>query len=93
MISVDTAQRQFSEIIDRIVDRGERFLVERDGEPVVMMLSVADFVETLAPAPDWLKEVAEESRRQGLDQITSAEIEAEIVATRQDRPSRQLARR
>jgi len=93
MISVDTAQSQFSEIMDSVVDRGERFLVERNGEPAAMILSVADFVETLAPAPDWLKEVAEESRRQGLDQITSAEIEAEIVATRQDRPSRQLARR
>ena len=51
MLNVEAAQRQFSEIIDRIVDRGERFLVERDGEPVVMMLSVADFVEKLAPTP------------------------------------------
>ena len=89
MISVDTAQSQFSEIMDSVVDRGERFLVERNGEPAAMILSVADFVETLAPAPDWLKEVAEDSRRRGLDKLTMADIDAEIAATRQDRRSRQ----
>ena len=90
-ITAVTARTQFGQIMDRALEHDERFLVERNGEPAVMILSVADFVETLAPAPDWLKEVAEDSRRRGLDKLTMADIDAEIAATRQDRRSRQPA--
>ena len=35
--------------MNRDVDHNERFLVERNGEPAVLVLSVADFVKKLAP--------------------------------------------
>jgi len=55
-ITAVTARTQFGQILDRAVDHNERFLVERNGEPVAVIMSVADFVRTLAPSPDWLKD-------------------------------------
>jgi len=44
---------------------------------------------TLAPPPDWLKEIQDDAKRKGLDRLTMAEIDAEIAAARCDRHSRQ----
>ena len=52
-------------ILDQTVDHNERFLVERDGEPAVLIMSVADFAKTLAPTPDWLKDIQEDAKRSG----------------------------
>ena len=38
------------------VEHNDRFLVERNGEPAVLIMSLIDFVKTLAPPPDWLKD-------------------------------------
>ncbi len=84
-VTADTAQTQLDQIIDRAVNRNERFLVERNGEPSVLILSVADFVQTLAPPPDWMKDIQDEARSKGLDKLSMKEIEAEINATRRDR--------
>jgi hypothetical protein len=56
-ISALIARTQFGQIMNRAVEHNERFLVERNGEPAVLILSVADFVKTLAPPPDWLEKV------------------------------------
>jgi prevent-host-death family protein len=88
-ITAVTARTQFGQIMDRAVDHDDRFLVERNGEPAVLILSVTDFVRTLAPAPDWLREIQEDARRKGLDKLTMAEIDAEIAAARRVRRNRQ----
>jgi hypothetical protein len=51
----------------------------------VLILSVADFVKTLAPPPDWLHDLQDEARRKGLDKLTAPEIDAEIKAARRER--------
>ena len=81
-ITAVTARTQFGQIIDRAVGRNERFLVERNGEPSVLIISVADFVRTLAPPPDWLISVQDGARRKGVDKLTMREIDAEIKAAR-----------
>jgi prevent-host-death family protein len=87
-ITAVTARTQFGQIIDRAVDHNERFLVERNGEPAVLILSVTDFVKTLAPAPDWLKDIQDHAKRQGLDKLTMDDINAEIAAARRGRRER-----
>jgi len=84
-ITAVTARTQFGQIVDRAVDHDERFLVERNGEPAVLILSVHDFVRTLAPPPDWLLDIQDDAKRKGLDKLTMAEIDAEIVAARRAR--------
>ncbi len=84
-ITAVTARTHLGQIIDRAVDSNERFLVERNGEPSVLILSVADFVKTLAPPPDWLTDIQDEARRKGLDKLTMREIDYEIKTARRDR--------
>ncbi len=75
--------------MDRAVEHNDRFLVERDDESAVLILSVADFVRTLAPPPDWLKDIQDDAKRKGLDKLTMEEIDAEISAVRRERRERQ----
>lgn len=89
-ITAVAARTQFGQIINRAVDHDERFLVERNGEPVVLIRSLTDFVKTLAPAPNWLKDIQNNAKRHGLDKLTTDDIDAEIAATRRDRRVRQL---
>ena len=84
-ISALTARTQLGQIMNRAVTKNDRFLVERNGEPVVLILSVADFIKTCAPPPDWLQKSWSSARRQGLDRLTTKEIDAEIAVARRKR--------
>jgi prevent-host-death family protein len=87
-ISALTARTQLGQIMNRAVEHNERFLVERNGEPAVLILSVTDFVKTLAPPPDWLEKSWESARRHGLDKLTMEDIDAEISAHRHAKRTR-----
>lgn len=87
-ISALTARTQLGQIMNRAVENNDRFLVERNGEPAVLILSVADYVRTLAPPPDWLEKSWNSAKRRGLDKLTSKEIDAEIAASRRQRRGR-----
>jgi prevent-host-death family protein len=84
-ISALTARTQLGQIMNRAVENNDRFLVERNGEPAVLILSVTDYVKTFAPPPDWLEESWDSAKRQGLDKLTTKEIDAEIAASRRER--------
>jgi hypothetical protein len=71
--------------MNRAIENNDRFLVERNGEPAVLILSVTDFVKTIAPPPDWLEKSWDSAKRKGLDKLTTKGIDAEIAATRRDR--------
>ena len=78
--------------MDRAVEHNDRFLVERNGEPVVLIMSVTDFVKTLAPTPKWLKDIQADAKRKGLDKLTMANIDEEIAAARRERRERNKPR-
>jgi prevent-host-death family protein len=84
-ISALTARTQLGQIMNRAVENNDRFLVERNGEPAVLILSVTDYVKTFAPPPDWLEKSWDSAKRRGLDKLTMKEIDAEIAAARRDR--------
>lgn len=81
-IDAHVARTQFGQIMDRAVENNERFVVERRGEPAVVIMSVQDFIRTAAPPPDWLEKAWRGAKRRGLDKLTPADIEAEIAAYR-----------
>src|ERR1700733_4755433 len=87
-ISALTARTQLGQIMNRAVDHNERFLVERNGEPAVLILSVADFVKTLAPPPDWLEKSWDAAKRRGLDKLSMEDFDAEIAAHRREKRAR-----
>src|SRR3989442_10784813 len=84
-ISALTARTQLGQIMNRAIENNDRFLVERNGEPTVLILSVTDYVKTFAPPPDWLQKSWQSAKRHGLDKLTTKEIDAEIAASRRER--------
>src|ERR1700734_566712 len=81
-IDAHIARTQFGQIMDLAVKNNERFVVDRRGEPAVVIMSVQDFIRTAAPPPDWLRKAWVGAKRRGLDTVTLADIEVEIAAHR-----------
>jgi hypothetical protein len=52
------------------------------GEPAVVIMSVQDFIDTVAPPHDWLEKAWSGAKRRGLDTLMPADIDAEITAHR-----------
>ena len=69
----------------RASQKNERFVVGRRGHPSIVIMSVADYVDTVAPAPDWLQQIGAEAKRKGLNKLTMRQIDAEIAAARKER--------
>lgn len=46
----------------------------------MVIMSVEDFVKSVAPAPKWLEKAGASAKRRGLDKLTGQEIEDEIKA-------------
>ena len=81
-IDAHIARTQFGQIMDLATRNNERFVVDRRGEPSVVIMSVQDFIRTAAPPPDWLQKAWAGAKRRGLDALTSEDIDAEIAARR-----------
>jgi hypothetical protein len=71
--------------MDRVVENNERFVVERRGEPAVVIMSVSDFVRTASPHPDWLEKAWTGAKKRGLEKLTAGDIEDEIAAFRREK--------
>jgi prevent-host-death family protein len=84
-IDAHTARTQFGQVMDRAVEKNERFIVDRRGRPAVVILSVQDYLENTASAPDWLREAWASSRARGVDMLSMAAIDDEIDAYRREK--------
>jgi hypothetical protein len=74
-----------------VLDNNERFIVDRRGEPAVVIMSVQDFIRGLHPNGCAAARLADESvagaKRRELDALTPDEINAEITAHRHEEES------
>jgi prevent-host-death family protein len=84
-IDAHMARTQFGQVIDRAVASNERFIVDRRGEPVVVILSVQDYLANVQSAPQWLREAWAGAKKRGLEKLTMDEIDAEIGAYRSEK--------
>lgn len=84
-IDAHMARTQFGQVIDRAVQRNERFIVDRRGEPAVVILSVQDYLANVQSAPVWLREMWSDSKSRGLDKLTMDEIDEEIDTYRREK--------
>jgi prevent-host-death family protein len=85
IVSALTARTQFGQIMRRASEKNERFVVDRRGEPAVVIMSIKDFIDTIAPPPAWLKKVQAESKRKGTDKLSMRAINAEIASYRKEK--------
>ena len=89
VVSALTARTQFGQIIRRASQKNERFLVDRRGQPAVIIMSVKDYIDTIAPTPAWLEQIGAEAKRKGLNKLTMRQIDAEIAAARRERRAKE----
>jgi prevent-host-death family protein len=81
-IDARIARTQLGQIMDLATRNHERFIVDRRGEPAIVIISVEDFIRMAAPPPDWLQKAWSGAKRRGLDALTPADVAAEITAHR-----------
>ena len=72
-IDAHIARTQFGQIMDLATKNNERFVVDRRGEPAVVIMSVQDFIRTVAPPPDWMEKAWTGARRRGLEALSREE--------------------
>jgi prevent-host-death family protein len=82
MVSALTARTQLGQILQRVKTKNERFIIGRRGQPQAVVMSIEDYIDTVAPAPDWLKSAWAESKKNGADKLTMREIDREIAEVR-----------
>jgi prevent-host-death family protein len=91
VVSALTARTQFGQIMRRAKRNRERFVVDRRGEPQVIIMSVEDYVDTIAPPPEWLQNLWAASKRRGTDKLTMRQVDLIVGKARRElrgRPSR-----
>jgi prevent-host-death family protein len=84
-VSALAARTQFGQIMRRAAKRQERFVVDKRGEPTVVIMGVRDFLKTIAPEPAVLAAIRADSVKNKTDKFSLKQIDREIAAYRKER--------
>src|SRR5437016_3232192 len=85
VISALAARTQFGQIMRRARQLQERFVVDKRGEPQVVIMGVKDFLKTVAPEPAVLAAIRAEAKRNKKTTLSTRQIDREIKAFRRER--------
>jgi prevent-host-death family protein len=84
VVSALAARTQFGQIMRRARANNQRFVVDRRGEPQVVIMGVKDFIKTIAPEKKVLAAIRAASRKNGTNKLSLREINREIRAYRKE---------
>ena len=82
VVSALTARTQLGQIMRRAANKNERFVVDRRGEPSIVIMSVSDYMATFAPEPGWLSSIRAESVKNRTDKLSMNEINKIVAEVR-----------
>jgi prevent-host-death family protein len=82
VISALTARTQLGQILKRASEKDERFLVDRRGQPSVVIMSIKDYIKNIAPTPPDYQAIRQDAKKKGTSLLSVREIDREIVAVR-----------
>ena len=85
VISALAARTQLGQIMRRARLEQTRFVVDRRGEPQVVIMGIKDFLDTIAPEKKVLAAIRAEARKKGKDKLTLRQINREIRSYRRER--------
>jgi prevent-host-death family protein len=74
VVSALHARSNFGRILRTVEEDGRGLVIEKRGRPRAILLSIKDYVRLAAPEPEILRTIGEESKRNGTDTLTSAQI-------------------
>ena len=93
MVSALTARTQFGQIMQRANQNNERFVVDRRGEPSVIIMSVKDYIDTMAPAPAELRAMQSTAKRTGASRLNARQVGSIISEVRRLNRSASIKRK
>ncbi len=76
------ARTQFGQILERVSQNNERFVVTKKGEAKAVILGVEDFLQAMVETPESLSTLQVQAIKSGANRLTLEEIEEEIDAVR-----------
>jgi prevent-host-death family protein len=85
VISALAARTQLGQIMRRARLEQTRFVVDRRGEPQVVIMGIKDFLDTIAPEKKVLAAIRAEARKKGKDKLSLRQINREIRSYRRER--------
>jgi prevent-host-death family protein len=85
VISALAARTQLGQIMRRARLEQTRFVVDRRGEPQVVIMGIKDFLNTIAPEKKVLAAIRTEARKKGKDKLSLRQINREIRSYRRER--------
>jgi hypothetical protein len=56
-------------------------------------MKIRDYINAIAPTPDWLLEIGAEAKRKGFNKVSMRQIDAEIAAARRERRRKAAVRK
>lgn len=85
IVSALAARTQLGQIMRRARVEHTRFVVDRRGEPQVVIMGVKDFLRTFAPQKKAVAAIRAAARKQGKNKLSTSAINREIRAYRRER--------
>jgi prevent-host-death family protein len=85
VISALAARTQLGQIMRRARLEQARFVVDRRGEPQIVIMGIKDFLNTIAPEKKVLAAIRADARKKGKDKLSLREINREIRSYRRER--------
>ena len=80
------ARTQFGQIMERVSQNRERFLITKKGEAKAVIIGVEDFLQAIVKSPQSLAALQKQAHTSGADKLTLEEVEAETTAVRKAKP-------
>jgi prevent-host-death family protein len=80
-----TARTQLGQILRRVRQNKERFVVDRRGVPQAVIMSIEEYLRNFTRPMPVLEEIRKAARAKGLDGLTMLAIDKEIKRYRQER--------
>ena len=80
-----TARTQFGQILRRVREDQEKFVVERRGEGQAVIISVEEYLRLFAQPVAEFEALRREAKAKGLDRLTLRDINREIKRYRRER--------
>lgn len=85
VVSALAARTQFGQILRRAKNDHVRFVVDRRGEPQVVIMGIKDFLRTIAPENEVLAAIRAAARKKVKNKLSMRQIDREIRAYRRER--------
>ncbi|MGH9498729.1 MAG: type II toxin-antitoxin system Phd/YefM family antitoxin [Terriglobales bacterium] len=84
IVSALAARTQLGQIMRRARRDDVRFVVDRRGEPQVVIMGIKDFLKTIAPERKVVAAIRAAASKRGKHKLSEREIEREIRAYRRE---------